>query len=324
MLSEEKIKGLCREIESRFDELSNSEANAEEQPPSILYHYTSAEGLLGILQTRELWATNVLYLNDASELSDAREVFRSELDSAQLGLGGITEILSKRIPFYSMDIPIEHFVASFCEDGDLLGQWRAYSSRGTGYSVGFGSGALRAAARRKENNLRGACTLRKVKYNQNQKVEMIGRRIAILRETLAPLAGDLEPKYASFAADLRQLVPIWNQVAASIHPTLALMKHAAFEGEQEWRLVRTLWKPPVPTVPWPVEVRPIGGRLAPYLPVRWVLPNTSKSLEVRGIKEVCCGPSADPGLKEKAARDLLIRLNSWNSRVTLSKVPLRA
>ena len=33
-----------------------------------LYHYTTWEGLLGILQTQTLWATHYRFLNDYSEL----------------------------------------------------------------------------------------------------------------------------------------------------------------------------------------------------------------------------------------------------------------
>ena len=32
--------------------------------PSPLYHYTSQAGLFGIIQDRQIWATNVLFLND--------------------------------------------------------------------------------------------------------------------------------------------------------------------------------------------------------------------------------------------------------------------
>ena len=38
-----------------------------EKPPSILYHYTSQEGLLGIIKNREVWATDISYLNDTKE-----------------------------------------------------------------------------------------------------------------------------------------------------------------------------------------------------------------------------------------------------------------
>jgi len=35
--------------------------------PKLLYHYTTQEGLLGILEKASIWATHYRYLNDASE-----------------------------------------------------------------------------------------------------------------------------------------------------------------------------------------------------------------------------------------------------------------
>lgn len=35
--------------------------------PRTLYHYTSDSGLLGIIETKSIWATNVRYLNDSKE-----------------------------------------------------------------------------------------------------------------------------------------------------------------------------------------------------------------------------------------------------------------
>jgi hypothetical protein len=150
---------------------------------------------------------------------------------------------------------------------------------------------------------------------------MIRTRIVALNEILEPMAEGLEPTHDE---EFRRLVLLWNQIAASFHPTLALMKHAAFEGEREWRLVRTLWKPPVRTADWPVQFRVIGGRLAPYLSVAWALPNTPPSPEVRGLREVWCGPSENPELTEKGVRDLLIAEHCWNVPVFRSRVPLRA
>src|SRR6266700_6216266 len=34
-----------------------------------LYHYTSQEGLLGILSSKTLWATRIQYLNDSTEFA---------------------------------------------------------------------------------------------------------------------------------------------------------------------------------------------------------------------------------------------------------------
>ena len=60
MLSDAEIKKICRAIESRFEEISRAEVAADEEPPDVLYHYTSAEGLLGIVRSREIWSTNVM------------------------------------------------------------------------------------------------------------------------------------------------------------------------------------------------------------------------------------------------------------------------
>jgi hypothetical protein len=321
MLSDDEIIKIGRTIELRFEELSKEEAATDERPPDALHHYTSAEGLLGIVRSGQIWATNLLYLNDSSELSDALKILASEIEAIPLKLGDFAGTFSKSISFYSKDVALDHFVTSFCQDGDLLGQWRGYGAQGAGYSIGFVTPALLSAAKRRENNDRGACTLRKVKYTLKQKMQMIQRRISTLNEILEPVADELEP---ALDEEFRRLILLWHQIAASFRPTLALMKHASFEEENEWRLVRTLWRRSVPTVEWPVQVRTIRGQLAPYLPLSWALPNTSNPPEVQGIREVRCGPSLEPELKEKAVHDLLIAQNCWRVPVLRSQVPLRA
>lgn len=48
--------------------------------PPVLYHYTSVEGLTGILQTEELWETDAEFLNDAQELNFDRAELCTELE----------------------------------------------------------------------------------------------------------------------------------------------------------------------------------------------------------------------------------------------------
>jgi hypothetical protein len=35
----------------------------------FLYHYTTPDGLIGIVETQTLWATDVFYLNDSEEFA---------------------------------------------------------------------------------------------------------------------------------------------------------------------------------------------------------------------------------------------------------------
>ena len=37
-------------------------------PPEYLFHYTNIAGLIGIVNSQELWASNVIFLNDEMEL----------------------------------------------------------------------------------------------------------------------------------------------------------------------------------------------------------------------------------------------------------------
>ena len=39
----------------------------QDKLPDKLYHYTSLNGLLEIIRTKSIWATDILFLNDSSE-----------------------------------------------------------------------------------------------------------------------------------------------------------------------------------------------------------------------------------------------------------------
>src|SRR5262249_27768901 len=66
----------------RFDRLKKEfdEACQHEQQklvrslPKVLYHYTNVRGFMGILCSGELQASNILYMNDASELEYGRRL----------------------------------------------------------------------------------------------------------------------------------------------------------------------------------------------------------------------------------------------------------
>jgi hypothetical protein len=51
--------------------------------PEYLYHYTSIDGLHGIVENRSIWASMIHYLNDAAELKTAisicQEILTKEL-----------------------------------------------------------------------------------------------------------------------------------------------------------------------------------------------------------------------------------------------------
>jgi len=105
----------------------------------MLYHYTDAAGLLGMVSTNRLWATDVSFLNDPSE----GQLFpKNIIDFMRKKSGGLTkieqEIVDKIADCLGNGLEVDRsFSVSFCGNGDLLSQWRAYGSFGSGYAVGM-------------------------------------------------------------------------------------------------------------------------------------------------------------------------------------------
>ena len=113
----------------------------------LIYHYTSADGLLGILKSNHLRMTNVMFLNDSRELSHGLDVlfdqviqpisqlgndYKASSDGLMTVLDAFIEQLKESCPFYT---------ASFCRNGDKLRQWTSYCPNG-GYSIGFNRAAI--------------------------------------------------------------------------------------------------------------------------------------------------------------------------------------
>src|SRR5205823_7132069 len=51
--------------------------------PDTLYHYTSADGLVGMLDTGRIWATHAAFMNDPTELQYAAAVIGEALDAVE-------------------------------------------------------------------------------------------------------------------------------------------------------------------------------------------------------------------------------------------------
>jgi len=160
-------------------------------PPIPLYHYTTGQGLLGMLQNGRLWATNAHFMNDPQEINYAADIVqRAVLAAADkhktavdaLASGWIDKIVTfgrdrawkaPKIDQWASDA-IRTFdeqggayIACFCREPDLLSQWRGYGAVGGGYAVGFTSANL---ATRSTDIL-----LRRVIYDSTEQLGIVKR-----------------------------------------------------------------------------------------------------------------------------------------------------
>lgn len=100
-----------------------------------IYHYTSANGLGGIVGSHELWLSNTAFVNDTTEckaLKSKEDLF----DEKDFSNPHVKEAWFKYLK--SDTNGNTHYIASFSMTKDFLGQWRAYGS----YSIGFETNKL--------------------------------------------------------------------------------------------------------------------------------------------------------------------------------------
>ncbi len=222
-------------------------------PQESLYHYTNFEGLLGIVNSRSLWASDVRYMNDSAELKHAADLIRIEVTRRIAAGHRRPDLLNQFLDWVTYRITNGHmlFGVSFRSNGNLLSQWRGYSRLGKGVSIGFDPEYIQRCAARQEFMI-GKCI-----YDRASQARLIAEVI----DQVEILALDHEEQNG---VDTKE--ESWHQLFRQIESDLlrlaAIIKHPSFEEEEEWRVVS-----PVITdyVNAPVQFREGMSMLVPYI-----------------------------------------------------------
>jgi hypothetical protein len=288
--------------------------------PQILYHYTSADGLTGILSSRSLWLTDLRYMNDLSELQYARDLITARIQIREQA-ASLTEVqrafLSRVTPTF--DRPDRNiFAASFCEERNLLSQWRAYRGRGGGYAIGFDF--FHALGLFNRN-----CVLRKVIYEPPEQNRLVDDTLdaflaMLLTEASTKQIHEVNPDFLAGTAQTFAIVIGEMQFA---------LKHPDFREEREWRLVHFAYVDPryARGVEMP-RFRSYEGNVIPYFPVsfdRAIAASRDDTLGVPfPIAELVIGPTINADLNSQSTKALLLSLNpDIEPFITHSEIPLR-
>lgn len=264
----------------------------ENQFPPILYHYTTQEGLLGIIHERALWASSIRHLNDSEEFAYAaglvKELVTPKIMEAayevQRFYGFVFNIID------SLDEDASHAVASFSERGDSLSQWRAYTQGGIGFSIGFETGYLLNLAML-NGFLLSKCTYDDAKH----------------RKTIQDLLEESEP-VKGMSSQQRA-----NWFAGQFYSLAAAFKNESFREEEEWRLVGPLFKGDVKT-----RFRAGKSMLVPYILFAFPPDQPLK------IARIVVGPTPHSELSMLSLRRLLAANKIEGTTVEASRVPYRS
>jgi hypothetical protein len=110
-------------------------------PPEILYHYTTAQAFREILNSHTIWASDIRYMNDASEVAHASNILKSVIKDKDAMTSvhsdderKFLEVIANTFDFTEM---VRVFALCFSELGDSIPQWIAYAGRRGGLAMGM-------------------------------------------------------------------------------------------------------------------------------------------------------------------------------------------
>lgn len=265
----------------------------------LLYHYTSQDGLLGIIGNGAIWASNIHYLNDSKEFIHAIDevkamIWHRKKDLNNEALGGLYENIETRLEGVAR---IHIFVVSLTERGDQLSQWRGYCPNGAGYSIGFSKSAIEQLSRRQ------GFTFKPCIYDWQQQRKLLDSPLRRAENVVSSTSGSSD----AIDAAVNQFLEEFIQIAP-------LLKHRAFSEEQEWRLVSGL----VLSTDARWKTRAGKSTLVPYIEFSLVCEDGSIP-----VRNVIVGPGPDKDLALNALPTFLTRNRVTKWSVTPSQVPYR-
>jgi Protein of unknown function (DUF2971) len=309
-------------------------------PSDGLFHYTTPEGALGILETQNLYATHVRYLNDISEIDHFKGFVLAEL----LELSNRIKVDDERLFSYVRTIASD-FAASivdevekladiftisfsvpatdFIRKNGLLSQWRSYGSDG-GVIIELDQkkfGDLLYQQGMRSENLYNAET---VTYGDD--IERIAEMKEIFRRDVSEHfeslvyrlharrtePGPKEPLSESISEVLKGDLQIYTDVLSKISKWAIFFKHEGFREECEYRV--SIQRPLYPGA----RDEQVLFRLKKGIPIPYIL-LLSETGELP-IRRLIIGPHRDAKSRFSSFEKIVAR-RGIKATVDLSKIP---
>jgi hypothetical protein len=284
-------------------------------PEATLWHYTNGAGLIGILESGTIYATQVACLNDTTEVRYASRIYRdavSQLNESKIGDLVAHKFLLKILE-YTLEQPSlpshggsRFFVACFSSREDDLSQWRSYSPEGgeNGYALGF-------KARGLYNPPFGA--LLRVNYNKDEhKRAATEIAEATLRFFLDGLKNDPSRTQDTWA---NEFLEEWDNWVNKLSP---VVKDDCFRDEDEFRIVHELDFQEYHRIRFTQKATMLSRHLPLSFPT-WM----QTRYPIMPLVKVIVGPGRQQAITAVGVKVLLKQMGYGELPVTISQRPLQ-
>jgi hypothetical protein len=283
-----------------------NQLNWKAHPDLTVWHYTSGPGLISIIESGSIYATQVACLNESTEIryaaSKVREALTELLPTLTDGnpetqfvktfIEGLTDTDSipnnNRLPY---------FVSCFSSLRDDLSQWRSYGGGENGYAIG-------------------------IKVRDLWQLNSLVAQVVYDADVHAQLAKQVADATVGFyLGGLEANVPKWNEVFLNswdyaLTQIAPVVKDPGFELENEVRVIHQLQEVELP------ELRILQRKtmMSRHLPMKFRSTNTPDS-SLLPIQEVIVGPSRHKEISRISVDSLLVRHGYPTDLVKVSKRP---
>ncbi len=217
----------------------------------LLYHYCDNKKMANIISEHTLRMSDITKSNDYEEIqlfypyimpAIEREYKATPFPLAYKGENGfeaLVKLLHAVHKFINIEFDVGEmtsFVVCFCEDGDVLSQWRGYADNGKGGAIGFSYEELKQYCESHD----GVITLKKVQYIRREQLPIVIETKA--KEILPDLQRDMKWMAEKFSVEenseeyealleVRLLHIIKKGLISSLE-----YKYDTFSEEKEWRV----------------------------------------------------------------------------------------
>ncbi len=206
-----------------------------------LHHFTDANGVNGIIDKKEIWATHIKYMNDQLEykygLDLLHKVITDEISKEKDP--ELAAVFSEVLTFEKKFEGSQVFCVSFCERNDLYNLWKIYGSDGNGFCLSFNAKELSMEI----ENRRGPDLAKKAINKNTPGVYWVGPKKVLYsrvsqEQYIIDYLNDIRTVYAQYhkqSAELN-LVMRFSSIGY-ISEFLFCFKSDFYEGEKEWRIL---------------------------------------------------------------------------------------
>lgn len=269
-------------------------------------HYTNLDGLLGIISSKELWASSILFLNDRNEYIDTLKHLSGLIPKANIKKGNrdwvfyedfekaLIELLDSLKGVWRK----RNYSLSFSKEHDLLSQWRGYCPENNGYGIVFDAELIEEEVRKTHSFVYvGDCV-----YEDKEKIMM--------------LRAKLNEGYFSYRDSIFENTKTDFEIEVlgqELDELACIFKDPSFMEEKERRIVISLDESEKIVT---TRFKPGNGYLIPYVPVKF---------SDLAVKKIIIGPTFDPERAESSLH-LFLQKNFEKDRPEIehSIIPFRS